>query len=74
MVFTVLSLSDSIAVEGVNSLNYGINAAANYYSVIRRVQEVLVLKENKNNFSQRKLPKRVTASGFTASWKAEANV
>ena len=63
MVFTALSLADTINFNSVNNFNYGIRAAADYYSVIRRVQEVLLHSEKKDQHSVSKLepPKRLIA-------------
>ena len=44
-VFTALGLADSITYSSLKNINYGINAAALYYSVIRRIEEVLLLPE-----------------------------
>ena len=44
-VFTALSIIDSVASSCVKEFNFGMNAAADYYSVITRIQAVLLLKE-----------------------------
>ena len=44
-IFPALGLADSLTEIVVKNLNYGINAAAIYYSVILRVEEVLLIPE-----------------------------
>lgn len=43
-VFAAFTLIDSITVDIILSLNVGGNAAADYYSVIKRVEQVLLLE------------------------------
>ena len=43
VVFSALSLTDSISYNNVRTFNHGVSAAADYYSVIQRIQEVLLL-------------------------------
>ena len=47
-IFAALSLLDSIALNGVKNPNFGMNTLADYYSVIKRVEEVLLLKEKED--------------------------
>ena len=44
-IFTAFSLLDTIAVNSVKNLNFGMNAMADYYSVIKRTESVLLLEE-----------------------------
>ena len=44
-IFTAFSLLDTIAVNSVKNLNFGMNAMADYYSVIKRAESVLLLEE-----------------------------
>ena len=48
VVFTALSLTDSISYNSVRKFNYALSAAADYCSVITRLQEVLLLDEKKS--------------------------
>ena len=44
-VFTALRLGDSMSDYCIKYFNYGISAAADYYSVITRIKELLTLQE-----------------------------
>ena len=37
IIFTALSLTDAIACNSIKNFSYGVNAAADYYSVIKRI-------------------------------------
>ena len=43
-IFSALTLVDSLSIICVSNLNSGANAAADYYSVIKRIQQVLLLE------------------------------
>ena len=43
VIFTALTLTDSISFNCVKNFSYGISAAADYFSVIKRIEEVLLL-------------------------------
>ena len=47
-VFTALTLIDSITFNIVQRVNLGANVAAEYFSVIKRAQDILLLKEKRN--------------------------
>lgn len=44
-VFAALTVIDSITFNVLLSINFGGNAAADYYSVIKRIEQVLLLEE-----------------------------
>ena len=70
-IFTAISLLDNIALTSVKNLNMGVNSMADYYSVIKRAEQVLLLeeKENQPHSDELLLPTRVLAKGLTTSWK-----
>ena len=53
-VLTALGIADSIGTS-LNSLNNGLSSVADYYSIIKRVEEVLLLKEKNNPLQREKL-------------------
>ena len=44
-IFTALSVAYSLAYDNMMRLNYGMGATSGYYSVIKRIESVLLLKE-----------------------------
>lgn len=50
-VFTALSLIEQLTVN-INNFSFGLNSAADYYSVIKRTEEVLVLEEIRESPNQ----------------------
>ena len=42
-IFTALTLTDALSIISVSLLNSGVNAASDYYSVIKRIEQVLLL-------------------------------
>ena len=70
-IFTALSLLENIALNSVKTLNFAMNAMADYYSVIKRAEQVLLLedKESQPHSDELQLPLRVVVKGLTTSWK-----
>ena len=70
-IFTAISLLDNIALTSVKNLNLGVNSMADYYSVIKRAEQVLLLEEKESQApsNELQLPTRVLAKGLTTSWK-----
>ena len=64
-IFTAFSLVDTISVESVKNLNFGMNVAADYYSVIKRAEQVLLLEEKQKQPQSDELnpPLRVESRG-----------
>lgn len=44
-IFTAFSLLDNIALNGVKNFSFGMNTAADFYSAVKRVQQVLLIEE-----------------------------
>ena len=47
-IFTALSLLENIALNSVKTLNFAMNAMADYYSVIKRAEQVLLLEDKES--------------------------
>ena len=73
VVFTAISLTDSISYNSVRKFNYALSAAADYCSVITRLQEVLLLDEKKSfpPSLELKPPQRILLTSFTSSWSVK---
>lgn len=55
VLFTAFGLTDAIAAN-IKNISYGINAAADYYSVITRIQNLLKIEEKQQSPQSDQLP------------------
>lgn len=64
-----LTLVDSIAQNGVKGFNFGMNASSDFYSVVKRIEQVLLQKEKENeNIEDLEPPLRILMKELTTSW------
>ena len=69
-IFTALSLIDSLAINSIKSMSLGVTAAGDYYSAIKRIQEVLLLEELESHPHSHDLdcPTKIVVEEMTTSW------
>ena len=70
-IFSALSIIDKLT-DNIVNLTYGLSSAADYYAVIKRTEEVLLLEEKEEQpLQQNQLlsPCRIVTTALTTSWR-----
>ena len=67
-ILPAINIIDSIARSNIKNLSIGTNSAADYYYVLKRMQEVLILSEKRTQSLHTGQPERILVKELSTSW------